>query len=253
MAIIQFILSIIIIGNIYKKMRKSEKDEQISKSQAIVPIILGIVSVFISFFFVLGNGFILLKLGIITNKLPVFPHSLISAFVGAGLPEEISKLIMMCITILIFKPKIKNVYEYILIGAGVGFGFTLLEEFLYGSGSVVITILRLSTLASHMMFGIIMATHLGKAKYNKVTGNGSVSIEYLKAILIPITIHTLYDMCTANNHFLRSEDNSIAVLGVIIGIVGLIVIFITQFVIFKKLKKNTDNYCELKLIDDKIS
>lgn len=40
--------------------------------------------------------------------------------------EEISKLIPIIVILLIFRKKVKNVYEYILIGACVGIGFAII-------------------------------------------------------------------------------------------------------------------------------
>lgn len=50
-----------------------------------------------------------------------------------------------------FREKIKNVYEYVLIGAAVGFGFTLFEEFCYGFDQDITTLGRLFTVAAHMI------------------------------------------------------------------------------------------------------
>ena len=61
-----------------------------------------------------------------------FIQSLERAFILAGM-EEISKLILIIVILLIFRKKVKNVYEYILIGACVGIGFAIIEEFTYGA------------------------------------------------------------------------------------------------------------------------
>ena len=69
-------------------------------------------------------------------------RSVIAAFISAGLPEEITKFLMILLTLRIFRGRVRNVYEYILAGAAVGFGFTLLEEFLYGSSAGISAITR---------------------------------------------------------------------------------------------------------------
>ena len=94
---------------------------------------LGVISVPVSFLLFLLLGTLLLDIGYSKNEVPMVVSSVVGAFFGAGFPEEIAKLLMIVITILIFRSKIRNVYEYILIGAAVGFGFTIFEEFLYGS------------------------------------------------------------------------------------------------------------------------
>ena len=137
MPIIQLVLALIILGLLYRNMIRSEVPESISKSQAVVPVVLGVISVPASFLLFLIFGSLLVAAGYSKNKVPMAVSSVIGAFFAAGFPEEIAKLVMIAITILIFRSKIRNVHEYILIGAGVGFGFTLLEEFLYGSEGVM--------------------------------------------------------------------------------------------------------------------
>ena len=175
------------------------------------------------------------------NEVPMAVSSVVAAFFGAGFPEEIAKLVMMAITILIFRSRIRNVYEYILIGAGVGFGFTLLEEFLYGSEGAM-AILRLIDIAAHMVFGIIMAKHLGIARYHKVTGKGPVIVEYIKAFVIPSLLHTALDACSGTNAFLASKNDAMVLIGMVTGIAAVIVMFAAQIVVLKKLKKNAEKY-----------
>ena len=70
MAIIQFVLSIIILGIIYFKMQKRETPS-ISKAQAIVPVILGIVSLVVSTALAVALGFGLIKLGYNKNNIVI--------------------------------------------------------------------------------------------------------------------------------------------------------------------------------------
>ncbi len=76
-------------------------------------------------------------------------------------------------------------YKSILIGGAVGFGFTIVEEYVYTSG-ISTLILRVATVTVHMLLGFAMGRHLGLARYNKVTGKGSVWKEYLLAFLVPV-------------------------------------------------------------------
>ena len=248
MAIIQTVLSIVILGILYKKARGREKPAPIPKKQAIVPVILGVISLPLSFMMVLANGLITQVLGIDTSKFPLAAHSVYLAFFGAGLPEEVAKLMMILLCLLIFRSKIKNVYEYILVGAAVGFGFTLFEEFLYGGGNAS-AIGRLFTIAAHMVFGVLMAKHLGLAKYYKINGQGSPVKERVFAILIPVAIHTFYDMGTSQNKLLASDDED-AVIGLILAAVAVIVMFALQIIVLVRFKKNTEKYCEMRFSND---
>ena len=139
----------------------------------------------------------------------------------------------------------EHVYEYILIGAAVGFGFTLFEEFIYGSGSVVSTVARIVIIAGHMIFGMIMAKHLSLARYHKAAGGGSAAGEYVKAIAIPMLIHTLFDAFTANNYLLNGEDATVEVIGAVLGIVAMIALFVLQIRVLVSFKKNAKTYCEM--------
>ena len=247
MAIIQFAFSLIVLGIIYLRMIRREAPDTIAKSQAVVPVVLGLISTILSFGIFLFIGVSLQKVGFSSKNLPDFIRSVITAFIMAGLPEELAKLLMMFIGLVIFRSKIRNVYEYILVGAAVGFGFTLLEEFFYGTDSEAFAIARLLTIAGHLAFGIIMAKHLGMAKYNKANGSGAVGKEYVKALIIPLLIHTLFDAGTANNLCLNSSDNGIVAIGLIIGIVWTVFLFVGQIVVLTKLKKNAGKYCDMRL------
>ena len=200
--------------------------------------------------FVLMLGFILLKMGYSGDKFPALIHSLISAFFTAGLTEETAKFFMILLSVRIFRSRISNVYEYILIGSAVGFGFTLFEEFIYSSGSIAALTGRIITLAGHMIFGMIMAEHLGLARYNKKTGRGPVIREYVLAVVIPVLIHTLYDACTADNKFMNSRDERSVLIGVIISIASIIALFVLQIVVLSRFKKNGKKYCDMEFISN---
>ncbi len=247
MPIIQFVIALIVLGFLYSRMIRRESPDTIAKTQAVVPVILGAVSTVLSFLLFLGIGFLLDKAGFSTQHLPGFVRSVVAAFISAGFPEEITKFLMILLTLLLFRHRIRNVYEYILIGAAVGFGFTLLEEFLYGSGAGITAIARLITVASHMVFGIIMAKHLGTAKYNKMKGSGSVTGEYALALLVPIMLHTLYDAGTATNAFLKSGNEDTELIGLVFALVVTVALFILQIVVPVRLKRNTEKYCRMEV------
>ena len=250
MAIIQTIASIIILGILYKRMIARERPVPISKGQAFVPVLLGVISLPLSFLMVLGNGMIILVLGIDTSASPLMIRSVISAFLIAGLPEEAAKLLLILLCLLIFRSKIKNVYEYMLIGAAVGFGFTLFEEFLYGGGSASM-ISRLIVLAAHMVYGIMMAKHLGLAGYYRKNGQGSPVKERIFAILIPVVIHTFYDAGTAQNKLLEGSEGE-QTIGLVLAVAAIVIMFAVQIAALVKFKKNTEKYCEMRFISDTI-
>lgn len=240
MAFVQLLAALIVLGIVYKKMIGWEVSVQISRAQAVTPVLLGVVSLIVSFAMFLGMAALLTTIGFNSTGLPDVARSLIASLIIAALPEELAKLLMILLTVRIFKHKVRNVYEYILVGAGVGFGFTLFEEFLYGSGAAAV--IRLITVAAHMIFNIIMAKHLGIARYNKETGKGSVKVEYAKAFLIPVAIHMVYDSCNANNKLLESQDEKMQLVGIVISLVAMITLFVMQIKTIKAVKRDADMY-----------
>lgn len=251
MAIIQLILSVAVLGILYFRMIKREVPEQISIIQAGVPVAFGMASFWVSFQLFLAIGGLLTKSGLSLKGLPSAAASFIQALIMAGLPEELAKFAFIIIAIILFRSKIKNVYEYILIGAGVGAGFTLLEEFYYGEDAEIATVVfRILTIASHMIFGVIMAKHLGFAAYNKAAGRGPAAGECILALIIPMVIHTLYDSLTATNTMMTGKDNKTVMIGIILSVAATAALFILQFIVLIGVKKNTEKYCDMKLQKD---
>jgi RsiW-degrading membrane proteinase PrsW (M82 family) len=245
MPIIQLALSAIICGILYFRMIRREVPEQIGRAQALAPVGLGVVSLVLSFIIFIGIGFIVTKTGLNTNEMPRVPGSILGAFLLAGLPEEAAKLLIILLTFRIFRSKIRNVYEMILIGAGVGLGFTLFEEFFYGGGGS--NPLRLLGLAAHMVFGIIMTRHLAQARYDRMMNQGSPAKEAALAIAVPMLIHTLYDATNATNKFLNSEDEKLQAVGMVIAAVGIIAMVVLQILVIVRFKKNTEKYCGMSM------
>ena len=128
MAIIQLLLSAIICGILYSRMIRREVPELIGKSQAITPVVFGIASLVLSFLFFLGLAYTTMKAGINTKEMAPLPGSVLGAFILAGFPEELAKLLFILLALRVFRSKIRNAYEVILIGAGVGLGFPCLRS-----------------------------------------------------------------------------------------------------------------------------
>ena len=245
MALIHLALSVIILGILYKRMIDREVPTRITRKQSIVPVVLGILSLLLSFLFFMAIGSVLLKIGFSGMNLPLTLRSVISAFIQAGLPEELAKMLMILLALYLFRSEIRNVYEYILIGAAVGFGFTIFEEVLYSSGAAAI--IRLVNLPTHMVINMLMARHLGFAKFSRITGKGSAAKEYVLAIAIPVLIHTCYDACTSNNRFLNGADEEMLLTGIILGMLAAVGMFVLQTIILVKMKKDTEKYCDMKI------
>ena len=241
MGIIAMLISLVVLTFLYRRMIARDVPEPIGRKQAIVPVLLGLVSLPLSFIFtLLCLGGLIKTVGYAPADYPLPVQSVMSAFLAAGLTEELAKFLMIAASFKLFRNTVRNVYEYMLIGAAVGFGFTLPEEALYGS-DLISFLLRMDFIAGHLVFG---------AEHKKITNQGSPSKEYLFALLIPILMHTLYDACTANNKFLYHENEDMQMIGVVIGLVGALAAFVLQIVILLKYKKNAGKLCSLRLLPE---
>ena len=256
-SVISFVLCLIIIGILYRNMIAWEGDYRISRGQALLPVILGLLSVPISFvfFLVIGLGFKAVT-GSVPTDGPLLLASFNHALFSAALNEELAKLIITLIVLRIFRKKWRNVYEYMLIAGAVGFGFTLIEDFVYSIGLTGL-LMRLPNITVHMMLGLAMGRHLGLARYNKVTGSGSVVKEYLLAYFVPVFCHTVFDFFAANM-LIHAGDNAETMtaeidrtiyIGAGMVVVMVVPVFIFQIYIFKRLKKNAANLTALSFLD----
>ena len=256
-SIISLILNLIILGILYKNMIAWEGDYRISRGQAMLPVILGLLSVPLSFVFFLIIG---LAFKAVTGFVPTDGPALLASFnhalFSAALNEELAKLIITLIVLCIFRKKLRNVYEYMLIAVAVGFGFTLIEDFVYSAGLTGL-LMRLPNMTVHMMLGLAMGRHLGLARYNKVTGSGAVIKEYLLAYFVPVFCHTVFDFFAANKLIHAGDDVEVATaeiqrsiyIGVGMVLIAVIPVFIFQIYLFKRLKKNASNLVALSFTD----
>ena len=260
MAVIHLIVALIVLGTLYKKMIGWEAPPGISKGQAIVPVLLGLAAVPLSFILFIAIGVSVKNVfGYGVGDGPLLLGSFTAAFLSAGLNEELAKLLMILIVIGIFGKKAGNVYEYMLIGAGVGFGFTLFEEFVYGSG-IAALVGRILTVTAHMMLGLAMGRHLGLARYNKVTGRGSVWKERLLAFWVPVAVHTLYDTLAVNKFLhafddrdyenLTAYEEKMLMIGSIMVVTGIVLLFALQFFVFRRLKRNAGKLAALSFVPE---
>ena len=103
---------------------------------------------------------------------------------------------------------------------------------------------RLVLVTLHMIFGMIMAGHLGMARYKKETGGNAIP-DYVRAILVPMAMHTLYDACTATNQLLDVGNEDLETIGVFLGITAVSVMFFIQVASFVRMKAFAAKYCSM--------
>ena len=248
MGFIAMLISLVVLTFLYRRMIARGVPSPIGRKQAVVPVLLGVLSTPLSLIFTLvGMGSLITAVGYNPADYPLWTQSVLSAFLAAGLTEELAKFLMIAAAFRLFRNTVRNVYEYMLIGAAVGFGFTLPEEAIYGA-SIADCLMRLAFIAGHMIFGLIMTYYLGMAKHREFTNQGSPTREYILALLLPILIHTLYDTCTANNKFLYQEDENLQMIGVCLGLAGLLAAIAIQIAVLLKYRKNAEKLCSLRLL-----
>ena len=248
MTVISVIMTIIILGILYWRMARREIPEPVGWQQALIPIAIGMVSFPITIPFSMGYMKFLSndpdapKL----SELNIF-QALWRDLILAGGLEEIAKLLMILVILFIFRKKVKNVYEFILIGACVGIGFTIAEEYYYGSdegATMLSTVLRLIAVPAHMTFNMVMAEFLGRARISKLSGKGSPVAYCLLAILVPVTVHTLYDVTTAfNSALMRGEMK-----GFIVAAIGYVCLLVYELVVLIRCTKKTEAFCAMRTL-----
>jgi len=226
-------VSFVLCTFVYIRMVKREAPPTLGK-KSIIPVALGIVTPVLAFFLVILLA-ALLKDVTVTN--PVF-KSLYKAFIGAGLTEELVKLMFALIAVAIVKPR--TVYSYALMFIGVGFGFTLLEEIVYGGDNSLLILARLPGFALHMVFGMIMGVNLGLARFKKKQGK-SCAMNVIAGLVLPVLWHTVYDAATVDNPGFETE-NEIAIL---IALVVDVATIVMQFVMLSRFKKKSKEYCQM--------
>ena len=255
MGFITSLIAFILCAFVYVRMIRREVPEQIGKAQAWVPVGAGVIAPIISTVIAVGLGMLTIKLhgGEITQSGVNMPaqqaqqetnvvlRSLIKSFRVAGSTEELVKLLLALLMVKIFKPK--NVYEYALAFIGVGFGFTALEEVLYGGGGLA-SLSRLPGFAMHMVFAILMGVNLGLARYAKLHG-GSAGKHIFLGLFLPVLWHTLYDAATTFNAGFDATDENVQVAAVVIALIATVASTVLQFVLLVRFKNNAVKYSEM--------
>lgn len=252
MGFITSLIAFILCAFVYVRMIRREVPEQIGKAQAWVPVAAGLIAPIISTVITVGLGMLTIKLhgGEITQSGVNMPaqqetnlvlRSLIKSFRVAGFTEELVKLLLALLMVKIFKPK--NVYEYALAFIGVGFGFTALEEVLYGGGGLA-SLSRLPGFAMHMVFAILMGVNLGLARYAKLHG-GSAGKHIFLGLFLPVLWHTLYDAATTFNAGFDATDENVQAAAVVIALIVTVASTVLQFILLVRFKNNAVKYSEM--------
>lgn len=255
MGLILGILDGILCVILFIRMYRREVPEPMGKKAAI-PVALGLVSPVLSTLLLVAYGFIAaLVLGAESQSIPsMVPtytlRSFVAAFLGAGFPEELIKFLFILLSVKLVKPK--NVYEYGLIGAGVGTGFTFLEQMLYGSQNPASALVRIPFFAMHVVFNLITALYLGLAKHEKENGRSGAKKHAVLAFVVPLLWHTCFDAATTYNTMLWTGIDNGDVLLRNVGLVFALAVIIASVALqvwgLVLYKKRTEELCAMDVL-----
>ena len=112
------------------------------------------------------------------------------AFVLASIPEEVCKF-----AVILWYARRNSAFDEpmdgLVYGVAASLGFATLENILYVSqGGLGVAMLRaVTSIPAHATFGAIMGYYVGQAHFSHGRGRGLL----LKALLIPILLHGVYD------------------------------------------------------------
>ena len=247
MGIIVSLISFALCVFFYVRMIRREVPTPLTTGRAVIPVVVGLAAPSLSTFLMVGFGLLFNALGTPPHALSpsLLYKSLITAFFTAGFTEEFIKLLLLLLLVRFLKPK--NVYEYILFCAGLGVGFTLLEELMYGGGNPVVALARLPAFGLHVVFGVLMGSYWGLAAYNKRQGLGKVGLYRFLGLCLPVLWHTVFDAATSNNVFIDAESDDTKMVGFIFGVAVVILSVALQFVVLSCLKKQSTEYSAMPL------
>ena len=137
-----------------------------------------------------------------------------------------------------------------MIGAAVGFGFAVAEEFYYGDFSAgggaadyISFVGRMISVPAHMTFNMVMGEFLGRARFSRLTGKGSPALDCVLAILIPMGVHTLYDACTIFNGKLMAGEMT----GMVTALAGYAGLLIYEIAVLLRFRKKTEKLCGMHI------
>lgn len=119
----------------------------------------------------------------------------LNTLLAVGIVEELSRFLFLRIAAW-KKPFAKTWMDLVICGGIVGTGFQLLEDLMYSSGGLLLSVMR-ALMPFHFLYGVLMGYFAGKAA---ATGKKS---NYILSILVPVALHTLFD---ASINAMQQED-----------------------------------------------
>lgn len=117
---------------------------------------------------------------------------------------------------------------------------------------------RLLFIAGHTSFGILMAGHIGLARYNRLRQSGPVGSRYALAFGLPALWHMIYDAGSIYNPAAQEGAEGAAaglteageMAAVILGALVVAASAVLQIVVLVRVKKKAKAACEMSLRAD---
>lgn len=176
---------VILVYYIYHKDKKSPEPT----GQLVKAFFYGILSVPLSFCMSIPLGLI----GVYPAEATSVLGSISSAFLGAAIPEEIAKFIMLWL-LLRKSPYFDEKMDGIVYAVCVSLGFAALENIMYlftnADSYLSVGIARaIFAVPGHFCFGILMGYYYSLAKFYPKTPTKNKAL----ILVAPIIVHGLYD------------------------------------------------------------
>ena len=232
------ILPSILLG---KFIYDNDKVEKEPKSLLLLLFLLGILAIIITMIISLYG---LLFIPYLFEDHNTIAGIIISYFIGVGLVEEFSKLLMVYVGSW-NNNNFDYQYDGLIYSVYVSLGFATVENIMYVLGnSLKVAILRaLLSVPGHVFFGIFMGYYYGLAKKEDRNNNKKKKKYYLiMALIIPAILHGIFDS-TITIAF-KYSDNYISDISILIYLLFIVSLYFVSFRRVKtigKIKTNIDD------------
>ena len=220
--LLTFILAIIPIIALGLFIYKSDVIEKEPAFLLVKLFIFGIIStipcIFIESLFVKTTSMVILPSSLI--------YKILVSFFCIALVEEGYKA-LFTYTISFNDKNFNHIFDGIVYAVFTSLGFACLENVLYAFeyGNVATMMRAITSVPAHAFFGVFMGYYMGLSKHEKTKGNiGKFRLYATLSIIIPISIHGLYD-------FLLLTNNDFMIIIFFILVIGL------YFMSYSKIKK----------------
>ena len=132
--------------------------------------------------------------GVLPENPSTLGEALKLAFLGAGIPEESAKLIMLWLLLRNCR-EFDERYDGLVYAAAVGLGFACVENVMYvlsaGAGWFQVSVTRaLMAVPGHFAFAIVMGYFYSK---NHFSWTRTSTWDRIKVLLYPVLLHGAYD------------------------------------------------------------